>query len=249
MPDAGDRGPGSRRYHRLMVRPASRTQIRRLQLLRLIALVPIAAFAGHELLFLLQYGTGDDYTTIMLQSGHGYWLAFSVVILVLCGGVIARGAFQVHRLSRRVIPASRHLGGARAPSYRAELRAIWPALFLLSCAFFTVQENLEHIGAGLAPHGIGSLLGAEHPLAVPALALTSLLVAAIGALIRWRVQTLERRLGQPSGMTRERGLRATRPARRWRSISAMVATARALVRQDAGRAPPRGTQVPDPASA
>jgi hypothetical protein len=100
------------------------------------------------------------------------------------------------------------------------------------------MENLEHIAMGQSPHGLGSLVGTEHPLAVPVLAIISALVAGVGALVRWRIRILELRVARAAHRPRLRGPRAITPAREWVAVGTDRLVAWYLVRVDAGRAPP-----------
>ena len=124
----------------------------------------------------------------------------------------------------------------------AELRRIWPKLFVATAVLFTLQENLEHIAAGQAPHGLGSLIGSEHPYAVAVIAIVVGIAAAFGALIRWRIRLLEARAAWAAAAhePRLRGPRSLQPGRSWWGIAAVNRLAWFLVRLDAGRAPPVG---------
>ncbi len=160
---------------------------------------------GHDAVFAVQFGLGDGIREAMTASGHdGYWMAFSLIVVVLTAGVLGRESVRAIRIARRLrAPSSTAAQARERPvgdrGFRREFRSIWPILFVSTCLAFTVQENLEHIAAGLAPHGAGSLIGTEHPFAVPVLAAVSALLAAVGALIRWRLRVARRVAGSRSG--------------------------------------------------
>ena len=235
-----------------MVIVTGRRTARALPWLRLLALLPISLLVGHEAVFGAQYGLGDAFAGAMTAGGHdGYWTAFSLVIAALTTTFVAREGLRAARLRWRLHQAG--AGGrrdgtharddVRAPlpgrSWSRELRSIWPGLFVTTAFAFAVQENLEHILSGETPHGLASLIGPEHPLAIPILALVTAVVAAAGAIIRWRVRILELRVAHAARTSpRRRHPRATAPAREWPVRGSLRAHAWFLVRLLAGRAPP-----------
>lgn len=215
--------------------------------LRLLALLPISLLLGHEAVFGVQSGLGEAFGRAMTVGGHdSYWSAFSVVVMALTAGLLVREGLRSARLRGRLrgtAPRPSHraaraaLEGARP--WRSEFKGLWPVLFALSAVAFCTLENLEHIAAGLAPHLLGSLIGTEHPFAVPVLVIVSAAVAGLGALIRWRVRILEVRVASAArDFTPPRRHRASTPAREWPAIGTVRAHAWFLVRQRAGRAPP-----------
>lgn len=225
-----------------MVVQTSRRAARALPWLRLLALLPISLLLGHDAVFLAQFGLGDDFQRAMSGGGHdGYWIAFSLVISALAAGLLLREAVRAARLSSRLRPSVASTSSLDG-GYRREFRSIWPALFLATSLGFALMENLEHLALGLAPHGLGALIGTEHPTAVPILALVTAAVAAIGALVRWRIRVLEARVaGQAAREQRLRGPRSLAPAREWLAAGTLRPIAWFLVRLDAGRAPPAAT--------
>jgi hypothetical protein len=232
-----------------MVMSVSPRSARRWSRLRFGVLLLVTALVGHDAVFASQFGLGDGFRQAMTAGGHdGYWMAFSVVIVALGMLALAREAVRGWRLSRqaaghevrrrRVLPQAETAGFA---GYVAELRRIWPRLFVATALLFTIQENLEHVAAGQATHGLGSLIGTEHPFAVPVLAVVVGMAAALGALVRWRVRLLEIRAANAAAHRPPmRGPRVLRPARSWWGIAAIHRFAWFLVRLDASRAPPAG---------
>jgi hypothetical protein len=220
---------------------------RALPLLRLLALLPISLYVGHEAVFGAQYGFGESFGQAMSAGGHdGYWSAFGVVIMAVTGGLLVREGLRMARLRRRMwnaTPAAgwndRAVPAGAARTWRAEFRSIWPLLFAATAVAFSIQENLEHLAAGQTLHGLGALVGSEHPLAVPVLALVTAAVAAAGALIRWRVRVLEFQVSRAARASlRRHHLGATAPAPEWPVVGALRAHAWFLIRLLAGRAPP-----------
>jgi hypothetical protein len=235
-----------------MVVLTDRRRARTLPWLRLAALLPVSMLIGHEAVFALQFGIGDGLRQAMSAGGHdNYWTAFTVVITALSAGLLVREIARAVRLKSRLRDLARQrVGPATVPdppatlttrgAWQAEFRGIWPLLFAVTAVGFTIQENLEHLTAGQAPHGLGSLIAGEHPLALPVLAVVSAAIAAVGALIRWRVRTLEARVAaaRVAAGARPRHPRSIAPAREWPAIGAVRAHAWFLVRLLAGRAPP-----------
>jgi hypothetical protein len=207
--------------------------------LRFLVLVPISLLAGHEAVFRVQYAP-DAVAAAMRAGGHdGYWQAFSVVIVALTAGVLLRECARIVRLRMHSSDGAgwpaRDLG---VRPWRHEFRALWPPLFGATVLAFGVLENMEHLAAGLQPHGIGSLIGSEHPLAVPVLAVASAAVAALGALVRWRIRILEARVRSTAAAPPRRRIQPLAPARDWPPVGSVRSHAWFLVRLRAGRAPP-----------
>jgi hypothetical protein len=226
-----------------MVLLTDRRGLRLWPLLRFLGLVPLSVLIGHDAVFITQYGLGSDFATAMRVGGHdGYWIAFSLVILGLASLGLARSIWRAARLSRqaRECTSDRGQSGklAAVAGYLDEVRRIWPRLFVATAAGFTIQENLEHLASGQVPHGLGSLIGAEHPFSIPVLAVVALAVAAVGGVLRWRVRILEARIALAAARFRWARPLATRPAARWPAIAALRMLLSFLVRLDAGRAPP-----------
>ncbi len=100
---------------------------------------------------------------------------------------------------------------------------------------FAIQENVEHaIGHGHMP-GLGALVGIEHPLALPVLAI----ITGVGAIVAASLRAAEHDLvAAIEAALRRSTLRSPRdlprPARR-----ARVADPPLMARNAAGRAPPR----------
>jgi len=223
---------------------ASPRSARVLAAIRFLLLAIGCLLVAHDAVFAAEYGLGAGFVRAMSQGGHdGYWPAFTVVATA---ALTLLGLWSAVRIGRLVVssgPPSSHRdpAGARgspAPAYRTELRRLWLALFALTAAAFAVQENLEHLAGHHHLIGLGALVGPEYPLALPVIGLVTVVAAALGALVRWRIAVLERRLAGRIHRPRRRGLAARRPAPGWAVVAAAVAHARILVRRDAGRAPP-----------
>lgn len=219
---------------------------------------------GHQAAYAVQYGIGAGLTQAMATGGHGYWpifstLALSALLLLLSRSTwrlvplrgdgpsagAPRAAAEGHPAG---LPRARH--GPRptdpptAPptvprTYRRELLALWPPLFGVVAIGFTIQENLEHVTSHGHVPGLEPILGPSAPLALPILALVTLALAAVGALLRWRVATLEARLARSRTAQSASARTARRPAPAWTVVGAIRATFWSLIRQGPVRAPPR----------
>ena len=178
-------------------------------------------------------------------AGHvhhpDYWTWLTIVALVVAGAFAVVGIRRIGRLARavRLLPATEGAAADGAPgSYLAELDHLWPRLFLAITILFTVQENLGFAAQGSAMNGAAILFCPEHPLAIPALGIVSLLFAAVGAWLRWRTASLVARL-----RAAHLALSFPRPAaaaagHRWRLVAARVCHCWIVFRRLAGRAPP-----------
>jgi hypothetical protein len=223
-----------------MVISASHRAVRAWRLVRLLVLLPISVLIGHDAIFALQYGLGDNLRQAMSLGGHdGYWMALSVVIVGLALAVLAREGQRWLRLWLRTRTIRTRATERGRPTWLPEVRRIWPALLALTSIAFAIQENIEHVAIGEPAPGLGVLVGAEHPAAIPILAAITLLVAAVGSLVRWRVAILEYRVATAAHRPRERGLHPQRPGLAWPALAALCSHRWLLVRLDVGRAPPQ----------
>ena len=74
------------------------------------------------------------------------------------------------------------------PRYPAQLAAMWRRLLPTVAIALLVQENAEHFATEGHLAGLDPLAGA---FTLPVIALVTLAVAAVGALVRWRIAVLE----------------------------------------------------------
>lgn len=208
----------------------------------LLALV--AVWLAHDAVFVVEHGIGAGLARAMRDGGHdAYWPAFSIVAIVAATVLGLRAVVRLGRLRDTARPGrgTRSIGGRSddaAPSYGRQLVRLWLPLYALVAVAFAIQENVEHLAGHGHLIGAGALVGPEYPLAIPVIGLVSLVAAAIGSLVRWRIAVLEARLGRRAEAPRDRGLSARRPAPRWALVAAERLHALWLVRLDAGRAPP-----------
>lgn len=175
---------------------------------------------SHHIVYLLAHGNGPAYAKAMTQAGHDrYWTSF----LIAVGGVSAALAMvSVHQLRRlaRLAEAAR-IGGVQVRDASLwRLMAMIPPRWLQVTAgttvAFVLQENVETVGMGVPMPGLGMVSG-DHLFAVPIIALVSLLLATVSALVRWRRDLLLARLrstARPLGPRSSQRRAASAPSRR-----------------------------------
>ena len=196
----------------------------------------VALLVAHDSIFLAEYGNGPSFARAMSEGGHdGYWLPFTVGAILAGGLLLLRALTTVSRLRAQ---ASRvgWLEELPAPSYSSELLGIWRVLFPLVTVLFTLQENLEGFAVDGHLVGLEALAGRDSALALVVIALVTLGLAALGAVLRWRIAVLRRRLA--SARTARPPLTDDRLCPEWGSIHAFAPHRWIIGRLDAGRAPP-----------
>jgi hypothetical protein len=207
--------------------------------IRLAVLAVVGLFVGHTAVYLAQYGPGRSFAVAMTSGNHdGYWLAFIVVattgatVLALRTAVrlwcLRSAARQVHEVDPRRPDA------LPAPSYRRVVGQLARILVPVLILGYAVQENLEHIVGHGHVLGLGALVGPENPLALPVLSVVAVALAAVGAIVRWRIAVLSRRL-TPRPARFERPTAALPPGLAW--VIGPVQR-EVLRRPHLGRAPP-----------
>jgi hypothetical protein len=223
---------------------------RRLRAIRFVLLAIGGLLVGHTAVYLAAFGDGPGFARAMSAGGHnGYWPVFAGAALACLAALAIDGLVGLARAAvaaRRPASHDERSSGTRVeqssggdrtapPSdYLTEFLDLWGPLFLVVCAAFVVQENVESLVAlGRAP---GLIVLTAHLSATPVLALVTGLLAAVGARVRWRIAELQRqaaraRLRWPVATER-------RPHPRWSLESAALAARWLLLRLDPGRAPP-----------
>ena len=210
---------------------------------RFALLALVALFLGHDAVYATEHGVGGGFANAMTELGHGaYWGPFTLAAVTAGVALTVASGFALAGLHRRLARSSATVTTDPARpahgAYLHELASIWPRLLLVVVALYAIQENIEtYLVRGDLP-GVDVLFGGDLPLAVPVLALVTLALAAIGALVRWRIAILSARLQERKQIARLRVPEA-RPAREWASIHAAAPHRWILDRRDAGRAPPR----------
>ncbi len=141
-------------------------------IVQLLLMAP-AAFAVHQLRYLLAYG---GHAGVVLQrTGHSY--LHSVVPWIMLAAALAAGA-----LLRAL---GRAFGGHRTvPRYAVSLLALWLACTASLITIFACQESLEGLLATGHPAGLAGIFGYGGAWAIPSAATVGLVLAAVlhGAL-------------------------------------------------------------------
>ena len=219
--------------------PRALTWLRRA---RFWALALLALVVVHDAVYLATYGS--RYADTMAATGHGYWVTYVLLALVLGGIPLALTGIGLLRL-RAAIARSRTPGTPAprpdtrpGPSWLGETAGLLPRLLAVVTLGLLLQENLESLLAG---HGLPGLWALAGPLTMPVLLLVSTLVAMAGAFLRWRERVLTERLAaaRAAAARHHRPAAASAPAA-WGAIAAIVAHGWLLARRLAGRAPPTG---------
>ena len=198
------------------------------------AVAGVALLVSHDAVFLAQLGPGDTLAhTLGHATTHGYWGVARLGLSAI--GLLAALAFAIRilHLQRRADA----LGARPVMAGRAYLRRVarlWPALFAVVAVGFLIQENLEHAVGHNRLLGTGALLGPEYPLALPIIALITL----VGGLLGAAIDSTERALATAiADLMRAMVLRP--PPRLVRAPLRLAAPSPSpLAGQHAGRAPP-----------
>jgi hypothetical protein len=208
--------------------------------LRLAVLAFASLVIAHEVTYHVHHGGGAELEARMHALGHdAWWPAFSLLALSAAIVLTVLSAAHLVRLWLRGRTLGLSAGPPRACDrpYSRELGRLWLKLLPITSLAFTVQENVEHALAGEGLIGLGALGGHEYALALPVLALVTLLVAAVGAALRWHAEQLEAgiaralwQLLRPAGRTL--------PPVLWWIVSALCAHAWIRALNHAVRAPP-----------
>ena len=195
------------------------------------ALAGVALLVSHDAIFFVQHGPGEAVTRALRDAGHGYWTAASLVLAAagLIAGVAV--AIRLHRLRGRALEIGATAKVPPAGWWRRVLAA-WARLFALVAIGFVLQESAEHFAMHGHAVGVGALLGPEYPLALPMLALVSLIAALIATVVTVVEVVLEATIAAAG-----RQLRAPRRLLR-PPLDLALARVPILARAAAGRAPP-----------
>jgi hypothetical protein len=151
-----------------------------------VALLPPAAFAVHQLRYMLAFG---GHAGVELQrTGHSYlhsvvpWL---VVLLALATGGFLRALGRAFA------------GQTSAARFSLSLTALWMACSAALVAIFVCQEFLEGLFATGHPAGLAGVFGYGGWWSIPAAVCVGLVVATLMHGARWLVREVERRRARP----------------------------------------------------
>ncbi len=148
----------------------------------MVALLPPAAFAVHQLRYLLAYG---GHAGVQLQrTGHSY-LHSVVPWLVLLLALVVGGLLRA--LGRALA------GQASLPRYSISLTGLWLVCSVSLIAIFACQEYLEGLLAYGHPAGLQGIFGYGGWWAIPAAVCVGLVLAACLHGARWGLREIARR--------------------------------------------------------
>jgi hypothetical protein len=225
----------------LNARPATVKVARRV---RFWALALVGLLVGHTAVYLVEYGS--RYSDAMARTGHGYWLVFALLVMVVGGVPLAAASVGLYRLWARVgrstrSTSSRSMPGTAvrslpAPSYIREFLGLMPRLLLVILVGFVIQENLEAASVGLRLSGPGVL---NDLMTLQVLVAVTALIALAGAWLRWRESILIERLRAiREALAHANAATPSADCGAWAEIAAAVALRWLIARRVAGRAPP-----------
>lgn len=156
----------------------------------------LACVLAHEAVYQLVYPGPNAYRAAMSVMGHdGYWLGLSLAVAVTTIALAMVAVVQLRRLHREAASTPALAADERAglAAYLRLVGATWLRLALLATLVFTVQENLEALGAGMPMPGLDVVLG-HGVLPLVVILAATLLMALVVGLVRWRRRVLLGRL-------------------------------------------------------
>lgn len=219
------------------VRVVSGRRLRQIAVLATLVMASLAA--SHELIYLLTYGAGPEYALAMRDGGHDrYWTSFILTVAGVSLVLTVIAVRLLHRLHRQtsLVRTGRLSEDRGFGLFARQAARLWLLVSAGTVAAYLAQENLETIAAGHPVPGLEVASG-DHAVALPVITLMSLLVALVGALVRWRRHVLLARLHRSWGPVRRRARRTLRPS----AISRPASTRG--VRSHGLRAPPASGPV------
>jgi len=184
------------------------------------ALVPAAAFAVHQLRFVLAFG--GRASAELADTGHSYLHSVVPWIVLLVG--LSVGAF--------LWTVGRAVSGGRSTSRRtASFLVLWLVCAACLLAIYCTQEFLEGLFATGHPTGLEGIFGFGGWWAIPSAAAVGLVLGAILYGARWTLDEISRR--RTPVLRRVRGCPVLAAP-----DDAVLVPAAPLVRGWSGRGPP-----------
>ncbi len=205
---------------------------------RFALLLLVSVAIGHDAAYVMRFGFGPSLAGVRAATGHDGTGTLVVVAAGLAlAALVAAGVWRLVTLERRSSRTHGLPALMDGPSWAAETIALWRRLGPIAVLAFFLRENAEAFAAVGDVPGFAVLLDPA-PLAVPSLLLVTLVLAALGGLVRWRIRVLVTRLVAVETGRAQHSHRADAPPREWRRVSATAPHLWMIVRLDAGRAPP-----------
>ncbi len=147
-----------------------------------VALLPAAAFAVHQLRYMLAFGAGAG--AELARTGHSYLhslVPWIVLLIALTVGGFLRAA-------------GRALAGHRTlPRYTLSLTALWALCSLALITIYISQESLEGLFATGHPSGLAGIFAYGGWWSIPVSILIGLVLATLLHGARWVIDEVARR--------------------------------------------------------
>ena len=178
----------------------------------LAILVAVCAVAAHQATYLLGVGGGRSGDAASTGGHDAYWAP--LVVLVLLAAMVL--SFVALRQLPRLAAHARHLDRGSHPdrerrTFMWNAATLWMRLGLATAVVYVIQENFERDLVGESLTGLDAL-AAHGLLPVLVILVTSLVVAVVAALVRWRCEVLLARLARADMQHPHRAFRsAPRP--------------------------------------
>jgi len=150
-------------------------------------LVPVAAFAVHQLRYLLAFGSGAGVQ--LANSGHSYLHSVVPWMMSLVG--VSVGTF--------LWSLGRSAAGRRSASGRGlSFLALWLTCAACLLTIYCAQEFLEGLYVTGHPGGLAGIFGFGGLWAIPSAAGVGLVLATILYGARWTLETVSRHRSAPA---------------------------------------------------
>jgi hypothetical protein len=161
------------------------------------ALLPPAAFAVHQLRYVLAFGA--DAGIELQRQGHSYLHSVVPWIVVLIA--LVAGGF-LWALGRACA------GQTTLPRFTISFSALWLACTVALVTIYATQESLEGLMVTGHPGGLAGIFGYGGWWAIPVAACVGLVLAAVFHGARWVLDGVARRYARPL-VLRARAARST----------------------------------------
>ena len=184
------------RGRRLGVHSAAMSLRRSRVLLAVAVLAPASVVLVHDLSFLAEFG--PSFRAALRATGHDdRWASTVAIVLAVSTLLVSLALARLTFLWLKARSLERIAGNRSHVDAGAYLRLIartWPSLAVVTAVIFLVQENIERLTVGEPLPGLEPLVSGPSARPIEILALVSLALAALGALLLWGHTTLVARI-------------------------------------------------------
>lgn len=143
------------------------------------AMAGVALLGSHDAVYLVQVGPGAELARVLRSAAHDYW-GLGSALLAGIGALVALAMALRLRTLRRTAST---LAATPGRSYPRRFVGTWLRLLAVVAIGFVIQESVEHVISHGHAIGLGALLSAEYPLALPIIVAISGLAALVVALV------------------------------------------------------------------